>query len=85
MCCYHYSYLSLLLAHVGCHMEVCASLLYHVYQGRYEDMYDIYLDGAEHTICRGCVDNIWMGGKPDKLKKVQHSTVYRTDELEEGK
>ena len=24
-----------------------------------------------------------MGGKPEKLKMVQHSTVYRTDELEE--
>ena len=46
-------------------------------------MYDIYLDGAEHTICRGCVDNLWMGGKPDKLKKVGHRTVCSTGEQEE--
>ena len=49
-------------------------------------MHDIDLDEAELNICRDCVDKIWMGGKPEKLKKVQHSTVYRTyksDEEEE--
>ena len=48
-------------------------------------MYDNDLDGAERKICHNCVDKIWMGGKPVKLNKVQHSTVYRTDELEEEK
>ena len=43
-------------------------------------MYDIYLDIAERNICRGCVDNLWMGGKPDKLKKVGHRTVCSTGE-----
>ena len=38
-------------------------------------MYDIYLDGAERVICRGCVDDIWMGGKPDKMNKVGHRTM----------
>ena len=46
-------------------------------------MHEINLDGAERKIFHNCVDEIWMGGKPDKLKKVQHSTVYRTDESEE--
>ena len=61
------------------------SRLRHVYQGGYVAMYEINLDGAERKICHNCVDNIWMGGKPEKLKKVQHSTVYRTDESEEEK
>ena len=46
-------------------------------------MHEIKLDGAERKICRECVDDLRMGGKPEKLKMVQHSTVYRTDELEE--
>ena len=49
------------------------------------DMHEIDLDGAERKICRDFVDKLWMGGKPDKLKKVQRITVYKTDELEEGK
>ena len=49
------------------------------------DMHEINLDRAERKIFHNCVDELWMGGKPNKLKKVQHSTVYRTDELEEGK
>ena len=48
-------------------------------------MYEIDIDGAERNICHNCVDKIWMGGNPEKLKKVQHSTVYRTDESEENK
>ena len=44
-------------------------------------MHDIDLEGAERKICHNYVDEIWMGGKPKKLKKVKHSTVYRTDEL----
>ena len=45
-------------------------------------MYDINIDRAEQNIFRNCVDELWMGGKPQKLKKVQHSTVNRTDESE---
>ena len=43
------------------------------------DMHEINFDGAEWNICRNCVDKLWMGGKPKKLKKVQHSTLYKTD------
>ena len=46
-------------------------------------MHEINLDEAEQKICRNCFDELWIGGKPDKLNKVQHSTVYRTDESEE--
>ena len=48
-------------------------------------MHDIDFDGSELKICCDCVEKLWMGGNPEKLKKVQHSTVYRTYELEEGK
>ena len=41
-------------------------------------MHEIDLDGAEREICRECVDELWMGGKPEKLKKAQHITVYST-------
>ena len=61
-------------------MKGCDLRLNHVCQGEYVDMHDIDLDGAELNICRKCVDELWMGVKPDKLKKVQHSTVYRTEE-----
>ena len=46
-------------------------------------MHEINLDGAERKICRNCVKDIWMGGNPEKMKKVQHSTMYRTDEQDE--
>ena len=36
---------------------------------------EIELDGAERKICRECVDDLRMGGKPEKLKMVQHSTI----------
>ena len=42
-------------------------------------MHEINLDGAERKICHNCVDEICMGGKPKKLRKVQHSIVYITD------
>ena len=42
-------------------------------------MHEIDLDGAELRICCECVDKLCMGGKPDKLKKVQHITLYRTE------
>ena len=48
-------------------------------------MHEIELVGAERKICRECVDDLRMGSKSEKLKMVQHSTVYRTDELEEDK
>ena len=46
-------------------------------------IHQIDLDRVELNIFPDCVDKIWMGVKPEKLMKVQHSTVYRTDELEE--
>ena len=45
-------------------------------------MHAIDIDVAERKICHNCVDEIWMGGKHKKLKKVQYSTVYRADKLE---
>ena len=48
-------------------------------------MQDIDFDGAQLKICCDCIDKLWMVGKPEKLKKVQHSTMYRTYGLEEGK
>ena len=47
-------------------------------------MHDINLDRVERNICLNCVDELWMGGKPDKLKKAGHRTVYSTDESEEN-
>ena len=47
--------------------------------GGYVAMHDIYLDRSERKIFRDCVDELHMGGKPDKSKKVGYSTVYRTD------
>ena len=41
-------------------------------------MHEIDLDVAERNICYNCVDKLWMGGQPEKLKKVQHSTLYNT-------
>ena len=46
-------------------------------------MHEIELDGVERKIFRECIDALWMGGKPEKSRMVQHSTVYRTYELEE--
>ena len=40
---------------------------------------------TERKICHNCIDEIWMGGKPKKLKMVQHSTVYIADKSEEDK
>ena len=48
-------------------------------------MHEIDLDRAERKIFRNCVGEICMGDKTEKLKKVQHSTVYRTDEFKEDK
>ena len=46
-------------------------------------MHEINIDRVERKICHNCVDNLWVGGNPEKLKRVQHSTIYRNDELEE--
>ena len=37
-------------------------------------MHEIELDGVERNICHNCVDELRVGGNPDKLKKVGHST-----------
>ena len=46
-------------------------------------IHEIDFDGEKQKICHDCVDEIWMGGKPDKLKKLGHSHVYRTKKSEE--
>ena len=45
------------------------------------DMHEIDLDGVEQKIFCDCVDDIRMGGNTEKLNKVQHSTMYRMNEL----
>ena len=82
MCSYCYYFFDLPVALFDCHMEGCASFLHHVCQGEFVAMHEIYLDGSGRDICRDCVDNLPMGGKPEKLKKVVHSTVYRREESE---
>ena len=81
VCYYHSSCLYLPVVLVGCQVEGCVSRLHHVCQGGYVDMYDINIDGAQRKLFRDYVDELWMGGKPDKLNNLGHSTVYRTDEL----
>ena len=85
VCSYHSSCLDLPVVLVDCHMKECESHLLHVCQGGYVAMHAINLDGAERKICHNCVDELWMEGKPKKLKKLQHKTVYRRDESEEDK
>ena len=80
---YRSSCLDLPVALVDIYIEGCASRLQHIYQGEYVAMNEINLVGAERNIYHNCVDKFWMGGKTEKLKKVQHSTVYRMDESEE--
>ena len=67
------------MALVDFQVEGCASHLHHVYQGGYVAMHEINIDLAEQNICRDCVDELHMGGNPEKLKKVGHSTVYTMD------
>ena len=71
------------MALVGFQVDGCTSRLHHVCQGGYVDMHEINIDRAERNICRDCVDKLWLGGKPEKLKNVGHITVYRTEELNE--
>ena len=79
VCSYRYSCIDLPVALVDCQMKGCESRLHHVCKGGCVDMHEIDLDGAGLKICHDCADELWMGGKPEKLKKVQHSTVYRTE------
>ena len=85
VCYYRSSFLDLPVALVDYQMKGCELRLHHDCQGEYVAMHEIDIVRAELNICRGSVDELWMGGKPGKLNKVQHSTVYRTDELEEDK
>ena len=75
VCSYRPSCIDLPVALVDCQMKNCESLLYHVYQGDYVAMHDVNIEGVDQKICRNCVDDIWIGGKPEKLKKVQHITM----------
>ena len=79
VCSYRSSCIDLPVALVDCQIKGCESRLHHIWQGGYVVMHEINLDGAERKICHNFVDELWMGSKPEKLKKVQHSTVYRTD------
>ena len=76
---YHFFCLGLHVTLVDFQMEVCASCLHHVWHGGCVAMHEIDLGGAERKISCNCVDELWMGGKPDKLKNVVQSTVYSTD------
>ena len=67
---YRSSCLDLPVALVDCRMKGCESRLHHVCQGGYVSMHEINLDGAERNICHNCVGELWMGGKPKKLKKM---------------
>ena len=73
------------MAIVDYQMKGCESRLRQVCQGGYVAMHEIDLDREEQKICHNCVDELWMGVKPKKFKKVQHSAVYRMDESEEDK
>ena len=81
VCPYRSSCLGLPVVLFDCQMKGCESRLHHVCQGEYVAMHEIKLVGVERKICGECVDDRQMGGKPKKLKIVQHSTVYRTDDL----
>ena len=43
------------------------------------DMRDIDIDRVERNIFCDFVEELWMGGKPETLKKVVHINVYRTN------
>ena len=46
-------------------------------------MHEIDIDVVERRIFRDCVDELRIGGKPEELKKVRHSTVYSTEKSDE--
>ena len=85
VCSYCYSCINLAVALVDFQVEGCVSRLRQVWQGGYVAMHVIELDGAERKIIHDFFDELWMGGKSDKSKKVGHTTVYRVDKLEEVK
>ena len=66
VCSYRSSCLDLPVALVDCQMKGCELRLHHVCQREYVAMHDIYLDRAERKICRECIDDLRMGGKPEK-------------------
>ena len=63
------------MALVDFQMKGCKLRLHHVFQGGYVAMHEIELDGSERKICRECIYDLRMGGKFEKLKMMQHSTV----------
>ena len=66
---------------IDCRVEGCASRLHRVCRGGvYVAMHEIYIDGAERKILCDCVEELRMGGNPEKMKKVGHRTMYGTDE-----
>ena len=75
VCSYRFYLLDLPVALVNFHMKGCKSCLHNLCQGEYVAMHEINIDETERMICHNCVDELWMGGKPDKLKKSQHSPV----------
>ena len=78
---YRSSFRDLPVALADFQLKVSKSRFHHVYQGEYVAMHEINLDRVELKICWDCVDKLWIGGKPVRLKKVQHITVYSMDEL----
>ena len=70
VCSYHSSCLYLPVALVGFQVEGYTSCLHHVCQGGYVSMHEIDIDRSGRNIFRDYVDNLQMGGKPDKYKKV---------------
>ena len=85
VCFYRSSCLDLPVAIFDYQVEGCVLYLHHVYKGEYVAMHEIDIDRSERNICCNCVDELFMGGNPEKLKKVGHITVYRIEELEEDK
>ena len=83
LCSHRSSCLGLPVALVNCQMKGWESRLHHVCQGGYVAMHEIELDGLERKICRECIYDLSMGGKFEKSKMMQDSTVYRMDELGE--
>ena len=84
VCSYHYSCLDLPVALVDCQVEGCPLRLHRDCQGEYVILNNIDFDGVERKIFCDCVDKIRGRGKSETLKKVGDSTVYGTEESEEG-
>ena len=80
VCSYCSCFIELPVALVDYRLKGCELRLRHVCQVEYVAIHEINLDGAELNICRDFFDELWMGGKPEILKKVKHSNMYRKDE-----